>query len=241
MKKCSIFLSLLLVLAVFASADIYIKTKAHTDAFSMMGQSQPAKDDIQEQWFGDDKFAMITADFSMIVDLKKSLMYWINPKEKTYVETTLPLDMSKLLPAEFAQMASMMQMTVTVAPNGQTKTIGQWKCTGYDVTMQMMMMTFKMTVWASTDVPFDPEKYMKMYSNVMKMQMRLDDTSLQEMAKIKGYWISSETTAEVMGAKMSSTTEVIEITKKTPDPAVYTVPAGFTKQDKLSMKDIQQR
>ncbi len=37
MRKLSILLSFLLVLSVFAGADVYIKSKTHTDAFSMMG------------------------------------------------------------------------------------------------------------------------------------------------------------------------------------------------------------
>jgi hypothetical protein len=44
-----------------------------------------------------------------------------------------------------------------------------------------------------------------------------------------------------MGAKMHTTNEVIEISKKTPPASVYTVPAGYTKKDKLSMEDMQQR
>jgi len=242
MKKLFAVFSLVLVVAALASADVYIKSKTHTDAFSMMGQSQPAKDETAEQWFGDDKFALIGAEMSSIVDLKKNVMYLINPKEKTYVEAQLPLDLTKLFPPEMAQMmSSMMKMTVTVTPNGQTKTIGQWNCSGYDVSIQMMMMPMKMAVWASTDVPIDMEKFVKIYSNVLKAQLRLDDAAVQEMMKIKGFWIASETSIEIMGAKMRSTNEVIEISKKAPDVSVYSVPAGFTKQDKLSMKDMQRR
>jgi hypothetical protein len=138
-------------------------------------------------------------------------------------------------------MSQMMKMTVTVTPNGQTKTIGQWNCSGYDVSMQMMMMPMKIAVWASTDVPIDMAQFGKIYSNVLKAQLRLDDTAVEEMMKVKGYWIATETTGEVMGAKIRSTTEVVEISKKTPDASVYLVPAGYTKQDKLSMQDLQKR
>jgi hypothetical protein len=134
-----------------------------------------------------------------------------------------------------------MKMTVSATPNGQTKTIGQWKCSGYDVTIQMMMMPLKMSVWASTDVPIDMEKYAKMQSNILKVQLRLDDAALREMMNVKGYWIASETTGEMMGAKIRTTTEVVEITKKSPDASVYSVPAGFTKKDSLTMQDFQRR
>jgi hypothetical protein len=242
MKKVFAVFFLVLVLAAFASADVYIKSKTHTDAFSVMGQNQPAKDETTEQWFGDDKFAFSSGEMSSIVDLKKNVMYLINPNEKTYVEAPLPLDMTKLFPPEMAQMMTqMMKMTVTVTPNGQTKTIGQWNCSGYDVSIQMMMMPMKIAVWASTDVPIDMAKFVKIYSNILKAQMHLDDAAVQEMMKIKGFWIAQETTGEVMGAKMRNTSEVIEISKKTPDASVYAVPAGYTKQDKLSLDALQRK
>jgi len=241
MKKLSVFLSLLLVLSAFAGADVYVKSKSHSDAFSMMGQSQPAKDETVEQWIGDDQFAYISTQMNSIVDLKKNVMYIINHQDKSYVEAPLPLDFSKLLPPEMAQMAQMMKVTVTVTPNGQTKTIGQWKCSGYDASIQMMMMPMKMTIWASTDVPIDMEKFSKLYGNVLKVSMQMDDAAMKEMMKIKGYQIATEMTGEMMGAKMSVATEVIEITKKSPGASVYTVPAGYTKKDKLSMQDMQRR
>ncbi len=237
-KALAVFFSIL-ILAAFVTADVYIKSKMHTDAFSMMGQSQPAKDETIEQWFGDDKFAHLSSELSSIVDLNKNVMYVINHKDKTYVEAQLPLDFMKLLPPEMAQMmGAMMKMTVTVTPTGQTKTVGQWKCSGYDVSLQMMMMPMKMAVWASTDVPLDMQKFANMYSNLLKAQLRLDDAAVQEMMKIKGYWISSETTGEMMGAKIRSMTEVIEITKKTPDPSVYALPAGYKKTQFLDMKSM---
>jgi len=242
MKKLCVFFSLVLMLAAFASADVYIKSKTHTDAFAVMGQSQPAKDETTEQWMGDDRFATITPEMTFIVDLKKNMLYWINHGNKTYLESTLPFDMAKLLDPQMAQMmGQMMKMTVTVTPNNQTKTVGQWKCSGYDVAMNMMMMPMKMSVWASTDVPFDVDKFMKLYMNVLKAQLRLDDAAVQEMMKVKGYWIATEMNADIMGAKMHNTIEVVEISNKTPGASVYSVPAGYTKKDKLTMEDMQNR
>ncbi len=240
MKKTLTVFSLLLVLAVAASADIYVKSKTHTDAFAMMGQNRPAKDEISEQWFNDNQFAAITPEMTIAVDLKKNILDIINDKQKTYIESSLPFDFASILDPQMAQMmGQMMKMTVTVAPTGQAKTIGQWKCDGYDVTINMMMMPVKITVWASSDVPFDLAKFQNLYMNVMKAQMRLDDASVKEMMKVKGYWIATETSVEMMGTKMRTTSEVIEIAQKSPAASVYAVPAGYTKKDKLSMQDMQ--
>ncbi|MEW5900414.1 MAG: DUF4412 domain-containing protein [Acidobacteriota bacterium] len=242
MKKLLTVFLLVLTVSVLASADIYIKSKTHTDAMAMMGMNQPAKDEIIEQWFDNDRFAMVSPSLGFIVDLKKNILTYVVHQNKTYVESPLPLDFSKIIDPQAAQMMEqMMKMTVTVTPTGQTKTIGQWNCSGYDVSLNMMMMPMKMSAWATTDVPFDLDKFMNLYTNVLKAQMRLDEAALQEFKKIKGYMIASEMSAEMMGAKIHVTQEVMEISKKTPPTSVYSVPAGYTKKDKLSMMDLQNR
>ena len=243
MKRTVTAILCVLAIASSASADVYVKSKVHTDPLSVMGQNQPAKDSVAEQWIGTDKYAMLSDQNASVIDLSKNVMYIINHKSKTYIEAALPFDFSSLLPAQMASMMQgMMKMTVTVNPTGGKKTVGSWACDEYDVTMNMMMMPMKMKVYATTDVPFDLAAYMnKVYGTVLKSQFRLDDASASEMMKVKGFWISSETAIEMMGAKIRTTSEVIEISKKTPPTGVYGVPAGYTKQDKLSMQDLQNK
>lgn len=243
MKRFTIVLICILAIAVAANADIYVKSKIHTDPVSFMGQSQPGTDTVSEQWIGDDVFATVTEATTSLIDLKKNVMVMINHKEKTYIETPLPLDLSKIMPAEMAGMAqAMMKMTVAVTPTDQTKTVGSWACTGYNVAMNMMMMPMKIQVWVTTDVPFDLAKFTeKIYGNVLKAQFQLDDAAVKEMMKIKGFWIASETSAEMMGAKIHATTEVVEIGKKTPPASVFAVPAGYKKMERYTMQQMQKR
>ncbi|MEI6613884.1 MAG: DUF4412 domain-containing protein [Chrysiogenales bacterium] len=238
MKKIVFTLFLVLAFSVLASADVYIKSSVHTDAFAMMGKNQPAKDEVMEQWLGNNQLVNITGDKIMIMDMNKNVMFIVNPKEKSYVETTLPLDMSKLVPKEMAPMLAMMKVTVKVTPNGQIRKISNWNCNGYDVDMSMSMMQMKMNVWATTDVPFDWKIFAKMYANVSKMSF-MDDASIAEFMKINGHQVASEMTMNVMGANMKVTTQVLEITKKDAPAGVYTVPPGFSKKDNLSLQDLR--
>jgi hypothetical protein len=240
MKKALLALIVVMAVALLLPADVYIKTNVRTDAFEMMGQKQPAKDEVTEQWVNDSQLFNKQGERVTILDMKKNVMYIVNLKEKNYVEAALPLDMAKLLPPEAASMASMMKMTVKVTPNGQAKKLGQWNCSGYDVDMSMMMMKMKMVIWASTDVPFDWKMFSKMYTNVSKMQF-MDDASIAEFAKIKGFQIGSEMSMDMMGSKMKVTSQVVEISQKPAPAGLYSVPAGFTKEKSLSMKDMQGR
>lgn len=236
MKKLIAVFAVLFVASLSLSADVYIKTKTHQDAMSMMGQSTPARDSVSEQWIGDDLFAQVSPDQSMIINLKKSTAWIINHKAKTYIETPLPLDMSKLLPPEAAAFAGMMKMTATVLATNDTKKVGQWNCQGYTMNMSIMGMNVSTKIWASTDVGFDATAFnAKFLGNIMKGQMMLDDASLKELAKIKGYQIMTE--ADMFGAK--TTTEVVEITKKTAPASIYAVPAGYAKTTSLSMDALK--
>ncbi len=238
MKKLLVVISLVLLMAAFLSADVYIKSSIHTGAFEMMGQKQPAKDETSEQWIGKNKFAQINPQQQVILNLDKKLMHVVYHATKSYVEAALPLDMAKLLPEQVAKMMSMMKITVTVNPNGQTKKVGKWSCTGYDVTMDMMMMKMKMTIWATTDVPFDWAAYSQnMMPQVMKMggQM-LDEAAVKEFQKIKGFNVLTEMSMDMMGSQLKVTTKVTEISTKTPPAGTYDFPKDYKKQDKLTMK-----
>jgi hypothetical protein len=241
MKKTLVLTLLVLALAMSLTAQIYVKTKTHTDPMSMMGQTTPGSDVVTETWIADDKTAQVTPDQTFIVDLSKKMAWFVNHKDKSYVEAPLPLDFAKLLPPEAAAMAGMLKMTATVNPTGETKKIGQWNCQGFDMTVNVMGMPMKTKVWASTDTPIDMAKYFNLYIPVLQGQMRLDDTSVKEMQKIKGYQISTVMDAEMMGAKIHVTADVLEIAKKPAPAGIFAVPAGYAKKATLDMDALQKR
>ncbi|MDQ1351900.1 MAG: hypothetical protein QG657_2206 [Acidobacteriota bacterium] len=234
MKKLFLVLTLVLLSVAFLSADVYIKQQTKTGAF--MGQ--PAKDMIQEQWFGNNRITTITQDTQFIINVAEKKFYMINHNTKTYVESTLPLDMAKLMPEQMAgMMKSMMEgMTVSVQANGQSKKVGNWNTKGYDVNMTMMGMQMKMIFWASTDVPFDWKKLANLSGELYKAQMRLSEKFVEEFKKVEGYPVASD--MEMMGIKVSMVTVVIA--EKTPPANLYTPPAGYSKKDKFAMEDMKQ-
>jgi len=207
-----------------------------------MGQTSPATDVDSEVWIGGTKMSTVSKNNAFIIDLDKNVVYMVNHANKSYVESPLPLDFAKLLPPEAAPMAAMMQMAATVTPTTDMKKIRQWDCTGYDVAINMMGMAIKMRVWASTQVPFDFAAFQaKMMPAVIQGQMRLNAAAVAEFAKIKGYQIATETTGEVMGSKMRSTTEVVEMVAKSAPAGTYEPPASYTKKATLAMEDLQRR
>jgi hypothetical protein len=241
-------LALLVTLSLAASAmplyaaDVYVKTNTHTDAMTMMNQSVPARDDVVETWIDGARMATGSKDTTFIVDRDKGLAYIVNHRDRSYIETPLPFDLAKILPPEAVAMAPMMQMSATVTPTTETKTIGAWECTAYDVALTVAGMQINMRVWASTKVPFDTEAFSaKLLPVLVQAQLRVSPGSASEFAKIKGYQIATETTGEMMGAKLHATTEVVEITPKAAPAGTFEPPAGYTKKATLSLQDLQRR
>ena len=106
----------------------------------------------------------------------------------------------------------------------------------------MMMFKVKTKVWASNQVPFDWKTFMNQgYMEMSKVTMRLNEQSTQELLKIDGFWIKSETTMDIMGTQAGSTQEVVEITEKAAPAGTFVVPEGYTKQDKFSREDMIKR
>ena len=233
MRKTAIVIGVILAFTTASfAADVYIKQKSHQDAMAMA--NQPAKDQIQDIWIADNKMAMHNPDMSIVINLDIKKMYWINHKGKNYVEMDLPLDLTKYFPPQMAQMMS--GLTVTVNPTGETKTIGKWKCDGYDVSINIMMMDMKQKIWSSTDVPFDWQAYNdKMLPNFMQAMTNMGGEAFEEFKKIKGFQIRTDMTMSVMGNDMKNWTEVEEITKKSAPAGTYDPPAGYTKKDKIDM------
>ena len=214
--------------------------KTHSDAIEVGGQSQPARDGVTEQWYGPARTAQSSGDTGFIVDLDKNMAYMVNHRDKSYVAMPMPIDFTKVLPPELAQMASMMQASVTVTPTAETRTIAGWKCTGYDASMTMMGMPMTLRVWASTDVSSALLDYAaKVTPAFLQGQLRLTDASVKEFAKIKGFQVATELNADVMGARMRTTTEVVEIAEKAAPAGTFEPPAGYTKKDTLSMQDLR--
>ncbi|MBN1225022.1 MAG: hypothetical protein JXB23_17370 [Candidatus Aminicenantes bacterium] len=243
-KLCVTFFVLFLFSAIFLSADFYIQKKTHTDAVTIMGQTQPARDIITHQWISADKMANLTEEQSFVIDMEKNVVFWINNVKKTYMEIALPMDISKYLPPQAAQMMENMSIDVSVEPTSETLTVNGKKCKRYDLTMTIMMMMtmeMKMKIWATTDVPFDWKKFQDKMVQMINPTMPLGQDAIDAFMKIEGFHMKTEMVMNMMGADMKTFDEVVEIVEKDAPPGTYTVPEGYTKQEKFSFEDMQRR
>jgi hypothetical protein len=259
LKKTRIFQVLILAVIigfVFATAparaDVYMKQKTHTGSFTVMGKTQPEKDETMVFWLGDNNVRTDQegAKTTTILKSDKKLLYMIDHNKMQYSE--MPLDFDKMFEeaagAQAAEdpekaeamkkmpgfMKNMMKgvmgnMSAKVTETGETKKIGSWNCRKYLVEMDMGMAgKSNAETWATEDLKID---YTKAFTaaNAMMASMPGFEKIIQEMKKIKGVVVLQTSTATVMGADVTSTTELIEATEKAAPAGNYDVPAGYKK------------
>ncbi|MCP4216937.1 MAG: hypothetical protein GY765_19970 [bacterium] len=246
MKKSILILILVLISVAFVHADVYIKTRIHSDAVTLMGHSQPAVDTIREKWIGEDKCVEITKNTTIIADIAKKKVFIILHKSKIYAELDIPLDTSPLLPARLKTILDSTRNSIKVTPTGQTQKIGHFNCSGFVMETSSrgkVPVTTKSTLWATTYAPFDwktyKEKLHPLIFKAKKLTMKIDDGYLSEIAKVEGLSISGATEVTVMGRKMNTNLTVLEVSRKDSPVDIYAVPADYTKVETLSISEIQ--
>jgi hypothetical protein len=236
--------AVLLAGAVAANAEVYIKQNRHTDAYSVMGQSQLEKNEITITWLAKDKARTDMGEESSIIVLpEKKIMLMINHENMTYTE--LPLDSQDMMGAmmggeqseeakkamEMAKKmagAFMQSIEAKVTETGETKKIKDWNCRKYIIEVSMAMGKVKSEAWATEDVKIDPRLYF-MAANAMMATQQGFENLIKEMQKIKGMIVYQESTSEVMGSEIKMVEEVVEISEKAAPAGAYDVPAGYKK------------
>lgn len=235
-----LFFTTLMVQSAFA--DIYMKQKQHTDAVTVMGQTQPATDLINEIWLTADKVVVLNGQQKTIMDIDKKTMIMVDHKEKSIIE--IPMDFSKGMgkkkdisaeeKAQFQKMmGKMMQMDIKVEETNEKKKIGKWNCRKYIQTTKMAFGTISSEIWATEDIEVDTDLYAEyavgMLSKVPGMNQNMDAIK-QEIKKIKGVQVYSEQNTMMMGQTMKSSLELIEFKKENAPAGLFDHPAGYQKK-----------
>lgn len=233
----------LLAVPGLASADIYMKQKQHTDATRIMGMSQPARDALVEIWITEKGFRSDDPARSTILLGKEQKIIMMDHAAKTYMEQ--PMNMDDMMagmgggksPEDQAAMRQMMQgmmkMDASVQETPETKTINNWKCRKYIVTVTSAMGPMKTEVWATEDLKVDKKIYdqlaSRMFSAMPGMQSSMESMR-KEMEKIKGVHVMTVSTTAMMGQTQKTSTELLEFKEAKAPADIFAIPAGYKKQ-----------
>lgn len=249
MRKMTLLPCLFLALALSATswADDYLKVRHVSEAYEVMGQKQPASEEIVETWLSQDMARMNTgSNSSVILRGDKQVMYILDHAEKTYAE--MPLDMARAMSDMMTEqgadeetrqmmaqmMGAMMQVQAEVRDTGETRQVGEWDCRMYSMTLKMPMGDTLSEICASDQIDVDQTLYHKLGNAMMAGQQGFAEM-MREMEKIKGVSVLTINTASVMGTTVTSREELLEHKKMSPPAGSFEVPAGYTKQNFMGM------
>jgi hypothetical protein len=213
--------------------DVYIESKTHTDGVKMMGHEVPPRDGVNRTWIGDGRIAIAddAAGSEVILRTDQNKMYILNPQERTYYESTLPLQ----VPPEMSQMMATMKPEVTVTPTAEAREVSGFHTTLTKVNLKMMGQNIDMNYWVSKDVGVSKDQIQKLTQAMFAGNPMLGELA-DKMTSIEGYPVRVETTVSAMGSTFGSWQEVQKVEKKAAPPGTFDVPAGYKKTDKFPVR-----
>jgi hypothetical protein len=242
MKFRSIFTLVVLLMVSSLRADVYMKQRVTQDAFTMMGQSQPAQSNINEIWITADRIRTDRGTQTIIIDMKKNMMITLDHAEKAMTEMSLDISKAMMGASDASEedkegmqqmMQSMMQMKMTIQPTGEKQKIGQWNCQKYIQTLETMMGNLTTEIWASDEVKVDMEVYYKFAAAMMTQQPGLEgslENMISEMKKIKGVTVLQKSSNQIMGSNINSTSELLEVKEQKFSDELFAIPDGYMKK-----------
>ena len=240
-KALAIAITVLLA-AGTATADLKVVKMTHKDGFTMMGQTQPPEDTEQTTWIGSDRLHMDQGSTATIIRLDLKKLFIINHNDKTYNVLDLPVTLEDFMPPGMAeQMKMMMTFEVTVTPSEETKTIGEWTATRFDMKMTSKMMEMEAVMWTLQHPDLDTDAFYAMYEHMVSMQPGMAEAA-KEMRKVNGLVVEQDAVMSMpmMGDVTVKTSEkTTSIETLTAPEGTYDPPAGYTAKDFDFMASMQ--
>ncbi len=204
----------------FAQKGIYIEQKVKTSG--VMGQ--PGRESISKTWISDEKLRTDNGEQIVIIRTDKGVAWTIMPEKKAYMEMTLA-ELEAMASMGMAMMGEEASMKMTFRKTDETKKINDWNC--YQVIGESKIMNQEM--WVTEDLPFNKDHFYKFYKDMP--EMRKVSEAFYKSEDIKGYPVYTETEMTMMGMKMNTSSELLEIRKESISPDKFELPDGYKKAE----------
>ena len=239
MRKATILLLAAVFIAPSASADTCFKIKSHTDANYHHGAMVPAEDSETELWVGEGRMAFIDEDRHLIFNLEDSTLVILEPADSGYVETALPLDLTKIVPPDFVQRLAMFPYTGEVSPLEGTKEVLGRKCRSFMLHHwidynQAKYNETERTVWVCDDLGIGSD-YAGTWLRTMYTMSNFKPELVDAIVDAGGWDLLSTSVRYSEGQQVKSSREVLEISETEPGDDVYSIPGYFKKKDFINV------
>lgn len=242
MRRTFIVVIAVLLLASAALADIRVIGALRFEPNPQWGRKATDLALAREWWFGRNVMALLTEEWRYVFDKNRGRILVINVKDKYVVASPMTADARDLVEPGFLDALGHTQVngTITKSPNRRTA-LGK-DCPGTVVSEWIIsddrhVFDRDRTIFASPDVPFDwrMNRDLTMW---MVMFFNPQMGYFGGLRSIEGFPLVETDVFTRKGQAMNYGTEVTEMWDVTPAPDFYEIPAGFSRKDKLSQRDV---
>ncbi|MBP7653466.1 DUF4412 domain-containing protein [Candidatus Dependentiae bacterium] len=253
MKNKTALFSIIFIIVLFflndqLKSDMLLKYNKTTDSYDFSGKQNPASGYVSMVKIGEDKMRVDDGkNYTCIIRLDKNSMYLLTHQNKSYMELnmnagsmkeTIKKELKKQL-GEDADIESSIfmnpQISVKVNDIGEKKKIKSWNCRKYVQTMKMNVMGNQETVselWTTEDIKINYELYSKFavaMLSTMGMNQNVSKDILDEFKKLRGITVMSATSSDIMGNKIKTTEELIEVKETKFNDLEFELPEDYKK------------
>jgi hypothetical protein len=225
----------------FSSAfgsDIYMTHTFSTDSYKKDKKDGETETRTTTQWFAGDKMRSNDGNESVLIRLDKDTIYTLDNKKQTYsafkastlgIPTNAQND-EQVSAMVSSMMGSMLKMEVTIEPTSETKKFGQWNCTKYNETVQMMGVTTTTELWATEEVVVDKKLLDKLFASQFMTKPGMQEFAgkmQKEAEKIKGWVVYSKSTTTMGNKRTETIDEVTEVKEMAAPQDTWVVPLKY--------------
>jgi hypothetical protein len=243
-QRCITFCLAIALLTTTAAADTKIVQESHQDAFTVMGQSQPASDVVRTVWLAADRMRVDDGTSTLIVRLDSSILYVIDHNARTVSSVVIPIDVAALLPQGMAeQLRAMMQLTIDVVPTDETKKVGAWSARRWNMTMTSPMVTVESALWATKDLDIDRDAYDRLSSQIIALRPGMEEL-VEKLRAVAGFVVETQTVTRLGGATdggMKRNERTVSVETAAAPAGTYDPPSGYDQRPFDLLAALQQQ
>jgi len=216
-------------------ADSFFKQVIHTNAYEIMGQKTPEQNDTTVVWLTEGKaYSQTKQEPVAVFDTEKNVLFVVSHERNEYL--AIPLNM---IEQDINAQAESNENTKTkinndnmsitevfVTPTNETRKIGNWETTKYNIEITVAMVKSELEYWASEDIKVD----ITLFNSVGNIMTQIPgyDKYIKEMKKIKGMPVLIINRTSVMGTMIETTTTLIEHYEKDAPDGIFDIPEDYT-------------
>jgi len=231
-----------LVLPVAARADIHVIGAVRVEPAPEWGRRASELSIAREWWFGRDAMVFITQDWRYVFDKSRGRILVINVEEKYVVAVAMTADVPDIVEAGYLDALGRVQVQGTVAKSTHKMTVLGVECPGTVVSEWIVsdgqhVFDRDRTIYACATVPFD----WRMYRDLTMWMTTFFNPQMAYfggLRSIEGFPLSESAVYTRNTRQVSYGTVITAMYEGTPPGGCYEIPAGYTRKDRLTQRDI---